>query len=242
MNTAIVTKFTNALAAECVVNTALEAESALKTAEKLNNLTSGLIAFVLNQVHSKNLYKEYGVKSTSAFAEKVLGISKSTASEYVKIGKYLTTPGTTCFKNEMGDFSPSVLVECMRQKLTDEEIDALPRNITVKEVRKKKKVIESDGTELEKENSVEIDSTNTESEKEVAKESDIYKLTLYALDGCYHVLDSKELTRVDIVNTKTLLEKDGYNAMAIYGKKIILMAMKPEQNSVKTIYMEYTRV
>lgn len=241
MNTAIVTKFTNALAAECVVNTAQEAESALKTAEKLNNLTSGLIAFVLNQVHSKNLYKEYGVKSTSAFAEKVLGISKSTASEYVKIGKYLTTPGTTCFKNETGDFSPSVLVECMRQKLSDEEIEALPRNITVKEVRKKKKVIESDGTELEKENSVETE-TNSEPEKEVAKESDLYQMSLYALDGCYHVLDSKELTRVDIVNTKTMLEKDGYNAMAIYGKKIILMAMKPETNSVKTIYAEYTRV
>lgn len=241
MNTAIVTKFTNALAAECVVNTAQEAESALKTAEKLNNLTSGLIAFVLNQVHSKNLYKEYGVKSTSAFAEKVLGISKSTASEYVKIGKYLTTPGTTCFKNETGDFSPSVLVECMRQKLTDDEIAALPRDITVKEVRKKKKVIESDGTELEKENSVEND-TNSEPEKEPAKESDKYMQTLAAVNGKYIDVCKTVSNMSDIVSVKTYLEKDGYIVLAKYGDTITIIAARPTENGVETIYHEYKKI
>lgn len=241
MNTAIVTKFTNALAAECVVNTAQEAESALKTAEKLNNLTSGLIAFVLNQVHSKNLYKEYGVKSTSAFAEKVLGISKSTASEYVKIGKYLTTPGTTCFKNETGDFSPSVLVECMRQKLTDDEIEALPRDITVKEVRKKKKVIESDGTELEKENSVEND-TNSESEKEPAKETDVYTQKRVAVNGKYIDVSTTTCNMSDIVGVKTCLEKDGYIALAKYGDTITIIAARPAENNVETIYHEYKKI
>lgn len=241
MNTSIVTKFTNALATECVVNTALEAESALKTAEKLNNLTSGLIAFVLNQVHSKNLYKEYGVKSTSAFAEKVLGISKSTASEYVKIGKYLTTPGTTCFKNETGDFSPSVLVECMRQKLSDEEIEALPRDITVKEVRKKRKVIESDGTELEKENSVE-DNTNSEPEKELAKETDKYKQTRVAINGKYMDASTIACSMSGIVDVKTCLEKDGYIALAKYGDTITIIAVKPTENNVETIYHEYKKI
>lgn len=240
MNIAIVTKFSNALAAECVVNTAQEAESALKTAEKLNNLTSGLIAFVLNQVHSKNLYKEYGVKSTSAFAEKVLGISKSTASEYVKIGKYLTTPGTTCFKNETGDFSPSVLVECMRQKLSDEEIDALPRDITVKEVRKKKKVIESDGTELEKENTVENEPT--EKTEEPAKETDMYRMTVAAINGEYVDISDTISAMSDIVGYKVNLEKSGYIALAKYGDTITLIAVKPHENNVETIYHEYKKI
>lgn len=240
MNTAIVTKFTNALAAECVVNTALEAESALKTAEKLNNLTSGLIAFVLNQVHSKNLYKEYGVKSTSAFAEKVLGISKSTASEYVKIGKYLTTPGTTCFKNETGDFSPSVLVECMRQKLSDDEISALPRDITVKEVRKKKKVIESDGTELEKENTVANESE--EKTTEPAKETDMYKNTVAAVNGEYIDNGVSNYSMSDIVAFKTHLEQSGYIVLAKYGAVIVVIAAKPHENNVETIYHEYKKI
>lgn len=240
MNTAIVTKFTNALAAECVVNTALEAESALKTAEKLNNLTSGLIAFVLNQVHSKNLYKEYGVKSTSAFAEKVLGISKSTASEYVKIGKYLTTPGTTCFKNETGDFSPSVLVECMRQKLSDDDIAALPRDITVKEVRKKKKVIESDGTELEKENTVE----NEPAEKtaEPAKETDKYVMVCYAANGEYEDNAEGSFTMADIVKVKTDFEKGDYIVLAKYGEEITLIGARPNDRHVDTIYMVYRKI
>lgn len=241
MNTAIVTKFTTALAAECIVNTAQEAESALKTAEKLNNLTSGLIAFVLNQVHTKNLYKEYGVKSTSAFAEKVLGISKSTASEYVKIGKYLTTPGVTCFKNETGDFSPSVLVECMRQKLTDDEIAALPRDITVKEVRKKKKVIESDGTELEKENSVEND-TKSETEKEPAKETDKYIMICYATNGEYEDSTEGTFTMADIVKVKTDFEKGDYIVLAKYGEEITLIGVRPNDRHVDTIYLVYKKI
>lgn len=240
MNNAIVTKFTNALAAECVVNTAQEAESALKTAEKLNNLTSGLIAFVLNQVHSKNLYKEYGVKSTSAFAEKVLGISKSTASEYVKIGKYLTTPGTTCFRNETGDFSPSVLVECMRQKLTDEEIEALPRDITVKEVRKKKKAIESDGSELEKENTVENDST--EKTAEPAKESDKYIMVCYATNGEYEDNSEDNFTMADIVKLKTDLEKSDYIVLAKYGEEIKLICARPNDRYVETIFQVFKKI
>lgn len=240
MNTAIVTKFTNALASECVVNTAQEAESALKTAEKLNNLTSGLIAFVLNQVHSKNLYKEYGVKSTSAFAEKVLGISKSTASEYVKIGKYLTTPGTTCFKNETGDFSPSVLVECMRQKLSDEEIDALPRNITVKEVRKKKKAIEPDGSEFEKENTVENEPT--EKTAEPAKETDKYVMVCYAANGEYEDNDEDNYTMADIVKVKTGLEKNDYIVLAKYGEEITLIGVRPNDRHVDTIFQVYKKI
>lgn len=240
MNTAIVTKFTNALAAECVVNTAYEAESALKTAEKLNNLTSGLIAFVLNQVHTKNLYKEYGVKSTSAFAEKVLGISKSTASEYVKIGKYLTTPGTTCFKNETGDFSPSVLVECMRQKLSDDEIAALPRDITVKEVRKKKKTIESDGTELEKENTVENEPT--EKTEEPAKETVKYRLIRIATDGVYSDVFQVSYSMAEIVGVKTELEKNGYIALAKYGDTVTIIAVRPNDSNVETIYQEYKKI
>lgn len=241
MNASIITRFSNSLSTECVVNTAQEAEEALKTAERLNNLTSGFIVCILKQVHKKNLYKEYGVKSTSAFAEKVLNIARSTASEYVKVGKYFISPNKTVFSNEEGDFSPSVLVECMRQKLTDEEIEALPRGITVKDVRKKKKTIEPDGSELEEDKS-EVSIDEPREEKPVAKEDDRFSLTRYAIDGIYQKFDETILTRAEIVAVKTEFEKNGYFAMAIYGDKIILMADKPENDKVTTIYAEYTKM
>lgn len=241
MNANIITRFTNSLSTECVVNTAQEAEEALKTAERLNNLTSGFIVCILKQVHEKNLYKEYGVKSTSAFAEKVLNIARSTASEYVKVGKYFLSPNATVFANEEGDFSPSVLVECMRQKLTDEEIKALPRGITVKEVRKKKKTIEPDGSELEEDKS-EISADEPKEEKTIAKEEDRFTLTRHAIDGIYQKFDKTIVTRAEIVAIKAEFEKNGYFAMAIYGDKIILMADRPENDKVTTIYTEYTKM
>lgn len=241
MNTSIITRFTNSLSTECVVNTAQEAEEALKTAERLNNLTSGFIVCILKQVHEKNLYKEYGVKSTSAFAEKVLNIARSTASEYVKVGKYFLSPNATVFANAEGDFSPSVLVECMRQKLTDEEINALPRGITVKDVRKRKKAIEPDDSELEEDKS-ELSTDESKEEKPVAKEEDRFSLTRHAIDGIYQKFNKTIVTRAEIVDIKSEFEKNGYFAMAIYGDKIVLMADKPENDKVTTIYAEYTKM
>ena len=249
MNTSIITKFSNSLATECVVNTAVEAEQTLNLATQLNQLTSGLIAYVLKQVHDKELYKEYGVKSTAAFGEKILNVSRSTVSEYVKVGKYFISPNATVFKNESGDFSTAVLVECLRQKLTDEEIAELPRNITVKEVRKKKQVIESDGTELEKDNSTTPEETK-ETPKEPAKECDKFKYTVCALDGKYQdtvsetYQDYKDttVTRDEIVKHKTELEKDGFNVMIIYGDTTILMAALPQEKFVSTLYEEYKKI
>jgi hypothetical protein len=241
MNTSIITKFSNSLATECVVNTAVEAEQTLNLATQLNQLTSGLIAFVLKQVHDKELYKEYGVKSTAAFGEKILNVSRSTVSEYVKVGKYFISPNATVFKNESGDFSTAVLVECIRQKLTDDEIAELPRNITVKEVRKKKQAIESDGTELESDNSTTPEETK-ETPKEPAKESDKFKYVICALNGEYEKHDDKIVTRDEIVKHKTELEKDGFRVMIIYGDTTILMAALPQEKFVSTLYEEYKKI
>ena len=240
MNTNIIKRVSNELSTGCVVNTAQEAENILKVAEGLNNLTSGLISYVLKQVSEKNLFKEYGVKSTSAFAEKVLNISRSTASEYVRISKYLVSPNETIFKNETGDFSISVLVECLRQKLSDEDIEKLPRDITVKALRNRKKVIEPDGSELEKENTVEKEPE--EQTAEPAKETDTYKMTAIAVDGMYDKISECDYTMADIVGTKTTLEKQGYIALAKYGDTITLLAAKPNENNVNTIYYEFKKI
>ena len=222
MNTIIIKRMTTELSTGCTVNTAKEAENVLKMAEGVNNLTSGLISYVLKQVSEKNLYKEYGVKSTSAFAEKVLNIARSTASEYVKIGKYLVSPSETVFKNENGDFTVSVLVECARQKLTDEEIAALPRDITVKAIRNRKKVIEPDGTELEKENTVE--DKPEEKTTEPAKETDMYRNTVAAVNGEYIDNGVSDYSMSDIVAFKTHLEQSGYIVLAKYGAVIVVIA------------------
>lgn len=240
MNTNIIKRVSNELSTSCIVNTAQEAENILKVAEGLNNLTSGLISYVLKQVSEKNLFKEYGVKSTSAFAEKVLNISRSTASEYVRISKYLASPNETIFKNENGDFSISVLVECLRQKLTDEEISNLPRDITVKALRNRKKVIEPDGSELEKENTVEKEPE--EQTAEPAKETDMYKMTAIAIDGRYEKIIESDYNMAEIVGVKTQLEKQGYVALAKYGDTITLIAAKPNENSVETIFYEYKKI
>lgn len=240
MNASIIKRVSNELSTSCIVNTAQEAENILKVAEGLNNLTSGLISYVLKQVSEKNLFKEYGVKSTSAFAEKVLNISRSTASEYVRISKYLASPNETIFKNENGDFSISVLVECLRQKLTDEEISELPRNITVKALRNRKKVIEPDGTELEKENADEKEPE--EQTAEPAKETDKYKQVRYAVNGNYEVCSTDIYNMANIVEAKTTLEKNGYIALAKYGDTITLIAVKPNDVNVKTIYHEYKKI
>lgn len=240
MNTNIIKRVSTEISTNCVVNTAQEAENILKVAEGLNNLTSGLISYVLKQVSEKNLFKEYGVKSTSAFAEKVLNISRSTASEYVRISKYLVSPNETIFKNENGDFSISVLVECLRQKLSDEEISSLPRDITVKALRNRKKVIEPDGTELEKENAVEKEPE--EQTAEPAKETDKYRITANAVDGKYADISGAEFTMAGIVGTKTTLEKQGYIALAKYGDTITLIAAKPNENNVETIFYEFKKI
>ena len=240
MNANIIKRVSNELYTSCIVNTAQEAENILKVAEGLNNLTSGLISYVLKQVSEKNLFKEYGVKSTSAFAEKVLNISRSTASEYVRISKYLVSPNETIFKNENGDFSISVLVECLRQKLTDDEISSLPRDITVKALRNRKKVIEPDGTELEKENT---DEKEPEEQKaEPAKETDTYKMTAIAIDGKYEKIIESDYNMAEIVGVKTQLEKQGYVALAKYGDTITLLAAKPSENNVDTIYYEFKKI
>lgn len=240
MNASIIKRVSNELSTSCIVNTAQEAENILKVAEGLNNLTSGLISYVLKQVSEKNLFKEYGVKSTSAFAEKVLNISRSTASEYVRISKYLASPNETIFKNENGDFSISVLVECLRQKLTDEEISELPRDITVKALRNRKKVIEPDGTELEKENADEKEPE--EQTAEPAKETDKYKQVRYAVNGNYKVCSTDIYNMANIVGAKTTLEKNGYIALAKYGDIITLIAVKPNDVNVETIYHEYKKI
>lgn len=240
MNANIIKRVSNEISTSCIVNTAQEAENILKVAEGLNNLTSGLISYVLKQVSEKNLFKEYGVKSTSAFAEKVLNISRSTASEYVRISKYLVSPNETIFKNENGDFSISVLVECLRQKLTDDEISSLSRDITVKALRNRKKVIEPDGSELEKENAVEKE---PEEQKEgPAKETDMYKMTAIAIDGRYDKISECDYSMADIVGTKTTLEKQGYIALAKYGDTITLIAVKPNDVNVETIFQEYKKI
>lgn len=240
MNTSIVTRISAALTNDCVVNTAKEAENVLRMAEGVNNLTSGLISYVLKQVSEKNLYKEYGVKSTSAFAEKVLNIARSTASEYVKIGKYLISPNETIFKNETGDFTVSVLVECARQKLTDEEIASLPRDITVKAIRSRKKVIEPDGTELEKENTVENEPT--EKTAEPAKETDKYVMICYAANGEYEDNDENNYTMADIVKLKTEFEKGDYIVLVKYGEEITLIGARPNDRHVDTIYQVYKKI
>lgn len=240
MNASIIKRVSNELSTSCIVNTAQEAENILNVAEGLNNLTSGLISYVLKQVSEKNLFKEYGVKSTSAFAEKVLNISRSTASEYVRISKYLASPNDTIFKNENGDFSISVLVECLRQKLTDEEISELPRDITVKALRNRKKVIEPDGTELEKENADEKEPE--EQTAEPAKETDKYKQVRYAVNGNYEVCSTDIYNMANIVGAKTTLEKNGYIALAKYGDTITLIAVKPNDVNVETIYHEYKKI
>lgn len=240
MNANIIKRVSNELSTSCIVNTAQEAENILKVAEGLNNLTSGLISFVLKQVSEKNLFKEYGVKSTSAFAEKVLNISRSTASEYVRISKYLVSPNETIFKNETGDFSISVLVECLRQKLSDEDIEKLPRDITVKALRNRKKVIEPDGSELEKENTDEKEPE--EQTAEPAKETDMYKMTAFAVDGRYDKINDGYCTMSDIVGAKTALEKNGYIALAKYGDTITLIAVKPNDVNVETIFQEYKKI
>lgn len=240
MNASIIKRVSNELSTSCIVNTAQEAENILKVAEGLNNLTSGLISYVLKQVSEKNLFKEYGVKSTSAFAEKVLNISRSTASEYVRISKYLASPNETIFKNENGDFSISVLVECLRQKLTDEEISELPRDITVKALRNRKKVIEPDGTELEKENADEKEPEKQTAEP--AKETDKYKQVRYAVNGNYEVCSTDIYNMANIVGAKTTLEKNGYIALAKYGDTITLIAVKTNDVNVETIYHEYKKI
>ena len=240
MNANIIKRVSNELSTSCIVNTAQEAENILKVAEGLNNLTSGLISYVLKQVSEKNLFKEYGVKSTSAFAEKVLNISRSTASEYVRISKYLASPNETIFKNENGDFSISVLVECLRQKLTDEEISSLPRDITVKALRNRKKVIEPDGSELEKENTVEKE--NEKQIAEPAKETDAYKMTAFAIDGRYDKISEDDYSMAEIVGVKTTLEKNGYIALAKYGDTITLIAVKPNDVNVETVYHEFKKI
>lgn len=240
MNTNIIKRVSTELSTSCIVNTAQEAENILKVAEGLNNLTSGLISYVLKQVSEKNLFKEYGVKSTSAFAEKVLNISRSTASEYVRVSKYLVSPNETIFKNENGDFTISVLVECLRQKLTDEEISSLPRDITVKALRNRKKVIEPDGSELEKENAVEKE--HEEQKAEPAKETDRYIMTAIAIDGRYDKIGEDDYSMADIVYAKTTLEKQGYIALAKYGDTITLIAVKPNDVNVETIYHEYKKI
>ena len=240
MNTNIIKRVSTELSTSCVVNTAQEAENILKVAEGLNNLTSGLISYVLKQVSEKNLFKEYGVKSTSAFAEKVLNISRSTASEYVRVSKYLVSPNETIFKNETGDFSVSVLVECLRQKLTDEEISTLPRDITVKALRNRKKVIEPDGSELEKENTDEKEPQ--EQTAEPAKETDKYKMVANAVNGSYEENSETTYDMADIVGVKTVLEKNGYIALAKYGDTITLIAAKPNENNVETIFYEYKKI
>ena len=240
MNANIIKRVSNELSTSCIVNTAQEAENILKVAEGLNNLTSGLISYVLKQVSEKNLFKEYGVKSTSAFAEKVLNISRSTASEYVRISKYLVSPNETIFKNDTGDFSISVLVECLRQKLSDEDIEKLPRDITVKALRNRKKVIEPDGSELEKENTDE--SETKEQTAEPARETDKYKMTAIAIDGRYDDISGIEYTMADIVGEKTTLEKQGYIALAKYGDTITLVAVKPNEKNVTTIFHEYKKI
>lgn len=236
MNANIIKRVSSELSTSCIVNTAQEAENILKVAEGLNNLTSGLISYVLKQVSEKNLFKEYGVKSTSAFAEKVLNISRSTASEYVRISKYLASPNETIFKNENGDFSISVLVECLRQKMTDDEIANLPRDITVKALRNRKKVIEPDGSELEKENADEKEP------EEPAKETDNYSHVRYAINGNYEDCSNDICTMADIVGVKTTLEKQGYTALAKYGDTITLIAVKPNDVNVETIYHEYKKI
>lgn len=240
MNANIIKRVSTELSTSCVVNTAQEAENILKVAEGLNNLTSGLISYVLKQVSEKNLFKEYGVKSTSAFAEKVLNISRSTASEYVRISKYLVSPNETIFKNENGDFSISVLVECLRQKLSDEDIDKLPRDITVKALRNRKKVIEPDGTELEKENTDEKEPE--EKTAEPVKETDKYKMASNAVNGSYEENTENTYDMSDIVGIKTVLEKNGYIALAKYGDTITLIAAKPNENNVDTIYYEFKKI
>lgn len=240
MNANIIKRVSNELSTSCIVNTAQEAENILKVAEGLNNLTSGLISYVLKQVSEKNLFKEYGVKSTSAFAEKVLNISRSTASEYVRISKYLVSPNETIFKNDTGDFSISVLVECLRQKLTDEEISSLPRDITVKALRNRKKVIEPDGTELEKENTDEKEPE--EQTAEHAKETDEYKMVAFAVNGSYEGNNESTYSMADIVGEKTALEKKGYVALAKYGDTITLLAAKPNENNVDTIFYEFKKI
>lgn len=240
MNANIIKRVSNELSTSCVVNTAQEAENILKVAEGLNNLTSGLISYVLKQVSEKNLFKEYGVKSTSAFAEKVLNISRSTASEYVRISKYLVSPNETIFKNDTGDFSISVLVECLRQKLSDEDIEKLPRDITVKALRNRKKVIEPDGSELEKENTDEKEPEEKVSEP--AKETDMYKHVIYAVNGSYETCNADIFNMSDIVGVKTTLEKQGYIALAKYGDTITLLAAKPNENNVDTIYYEFKKI
>lgn len=157
------------------------------------------------------------------------------------MGKYFLSPNATVFANVEGDFSPSVLVECMRQKLTDEEIEALPRDITVKDVRKKKKTIEPDGSELEEDKS-ENPAEEAQEEKTIAREEDRFSLARYAIDGIYQKFDKTIITRAEIVAVKAEFEKNGYFAMAIYGDKIILMADKPENDKVTTIYAEYTKM
>ena len=240
MNANIIKRVSNELSTSCIVNTAQEAENILKVAEGLNNLTSGLISYVLKQVSEKNLFKEYGVKSTSAFAEKVLNISRSTASEYVRISKYLVSPNETIFKNENGDFSISVLVECLRQKLTDEEISELPRDITVKALRNRKKVIEPDGSELEKENTDEKEPEEKASEP--ARETDMYKHVIYAVNGSYETCHADIFNMSDIVGIKTTLEKQGYIALAKYGDTITLISAKPNENNVETIFYEFKKI
>ena len=131
-------------------------------------------------------------------------------------------------------------MECLRQKLSDDEISSLPRDITVKALRNRKKVIEPDGSELEKENTDEKEPEEQTSEP--AKETDTYKMTAIAIDGKYEKIIESDYNMAEIVGVKTQLEKQGYVALAKYGDTITLLAAKPNENNVDTIYYEFKKI
>lgn len=217
------------------IDTLEDATTALTTAIRLNKLSNSLVVYVLGKVHDKELYKECGLKSTSAFAEKILNLSRSTASEFVKISKYYVNPVASIFADNGQDFSTSVLIECERQNLTKEEIQELPRNITVKELRKRKKTIEAEPGEV-KDNSTEVQ------EKEAPKHEDIFRLTLTVRNGKTINEVSTEVSRETLAKTIVSWNTDNMTTVAKWSAELVqVFTIEINGKEFTQIYQEYER-
>lgn len=104
--------------------------------ENFQNMAGNMVAigFYLKNIRSKKLYHEGGYNSFAEFAKGEFGLSEAYASRYISINERFSIDGNSPFiLEDKKAFSKSQLQEMLR--LSDEQLEQVTPDMTVKEIR-----------------------------------------------------------------------------------------------------------
>lgn len=117
---------------------------------KLFNITHDFtqIAFYLNKIYAGEMFKDKGYSSIVDFANSEFGLSKNQTYNFLRIANEFMVPGTYCLlKDEYENYNFSQLVELISlPESSRKEVDS---NMTVKEIREKKKQIKENKEDVQ---------------------------------------------------------------------------------------------